>query len=269
MRKDAAARLKATQANKLAWDASAAHHLAGAYWAELQADVVKPGFSCLDDTITSALQSLDIKGKSLVQVCCNNGRETLSLAALGAQKCLGIDQSEAFIAQANSLAALAGSDCSFVCSDIYQLPDTIRRDFDAALITIGVLNWMPDLPRFFDQVAGLLKPGGALVIYETHPFLEMVEPRSDDPFRLVHSYFKETPFVDTDPIVYDGNYQGEVSPSYWFLHNIGEVLNATLKAGFAIKGFTEFPHSNREVDYDQYEDQVAQMPLSYLLMARK
>ena len=92
----------------------------------------------------------------------------------------------------------------------------VRRDFDAALITIGVLKWMPDLPGLFAQVAGLLKSNGALVIYETHPFLEMVEPRADDPFRLLHSYFQKAPFVETAPIVYDGNYQGEVSPSYWF-----------------------------------------------------
>ncbi|WP_367153206.1 methyltransferase domain-containing protein, partial [Leisingera sp. F5] len=59
---------------------------------------------------------------------------------------------------------------------MYSLPSGIRRDFDFAVITIGVLNWMPDLGRFFQSVAGLLRPGGRLVIYETHPVLEMFEP---------------------------------------------------------------------------------------------
>ena len=122
MSKDYAARLMATQANKLAWHASAARHLAGARWAELQTEVTQTGSFCLDDTLKYALQSLDLKEKSAVQVCFNNGRETLSLAALGVRNCLGIDQSEAFIAQANALPTLAKSDCTFLCSDIYRLP---------------------------------------------------------------------------------------------------------------------------------------------------
>jgi hypothetical protein len=38
-------------------------------------------------------------------------------------------------------------------ADIYALPASVRRDCDVALITVGVLNWMPDLPRFLREVA--------------------------------------------------------------------------------------------------------------------
>ncbi len=40
---------------------------------------------------------------------------------------------------------------------------------------------MPDLARFFRVVAGLLRPGGQLVIYETHPVLEMFDPEVETP----------------------------------------------------------------------------------------
>jgi hypothetical protein len=94
------------------------------------------------------------------------------------------------------------------------LPDTCPRDFDVALITIGVLNWMPDLPRFFQAVASLLRSSGQLVIYETHPMLEMFYPQTDDPFKPDTSYFRTAPFIETGAITYDGSTPDDVSESY-------------------------------------------------------
>ncbi len=260
---------KVTAANRQAWDASAPYHRAGDAWARLVTDLRQPGFSCLDATLTKALQNLPVAGKSVAQVGCNNGREVLSLASLGAANVLGIDQSKAFLDQARELAAHAKSSAVFLCADIYALPDDTPRNFDVALITIGVLYWMPDLPRFFTILAGLLKPGGVLLIYETHPFLEMMDPGKADPARLVYSYFRTEPFVETDPIVYEGAPAAEISPSYWFLHRVGDILNAAIAAGLRIESFTEFPHSNREDLYDKYENQPAQLPMCFTLTARK
>jgi len=73
--------------------------------------------------------------------------------------------------------------------------------------------------------------------------------------------------VDTDPIVYDGANEGDVSPSYWFIHKISDVLNGCIAAGLQVTRFDEFPHSNREVEYDCYEGQAAQLPMCYMLRA--
>lgn len=258
-----------TAANRQAWNDSAARHKTGENWQRLVAGFSKPGFSNFDETLTAALRNIDLHGKSIVQIGCNNGRETLSLAAFGARDCLGIDQSDEFIAQANELNQIAKQNCRFVRADIYALPKDIPRDFDLALITIGVLNWMPDLVRFFQVVSGMLRPGGQLLIYETHPFLEMFEPKADNPYLPAHSYFRADPFIDTDPIVYDGTGGGTVAPSYWFIHTLGDILGGCIAAGMQITRLEEFPHSNREVDYDLYEGQAAQIPMCYLLEARK
>lgn len=61
---------------------------------------------------------------------------------------------------------------------------------------------MPDMTLFFSHVARVLKPGGVLVVYETHPFLEMLDPESDDPWRIENSYFHKEPVVETSEIVY-------------------------------------------------------------------
>ena len=67
---------------------------------------------------------------------------------------------------------------------------------------------MPDLADFFKVVSGLLVEGGHLVIYETHPFLEMFDPKSTEPFTPSFSYFARTPFISENALVYDGSDAG-------------------------------------------------------------
>ncbi len=257
-----------TRSNRDAWNASAAAFEDKADWHEIVAGVQKCGFSSFDATMTQTLRALDIKGARAVQIGCNNGRELLSLPSFGAVPVLGIDISSAFLDQARKLAQIAGSDCRFLCADIYDLPEDVMRGFDLAIITIGVLNWMPDLPRFLEVVAGLLAPGAALVIYETHPFLEMFDPDHGDPYRPSRSYFDKTPAAWSQTITYDGS-AGEPGPtSYWFTHGLGEIVTACAAAGLRVERLSEHPHSNREPDYDIYEDQPAQLPLCYTLVAR-
>ena len=258
-----------TVMNKAAWNASAAAFEAGDNWKELLAQVGRKGFSVLGETLTNTLQGLGFEGRRVVQIGCNNGRELLSLPALGMMPELGIDQADEFLQQARKLAAKAGSDCRFLCADIYDLPKDVPDDFDLGLITIGVLNWMPDLQRFFSVVAGLLKPGAPLVIYETHPMLEMFDPESPDPFTPARSYFETQPQSWEETITYDGS-DGVAGPAlFWFSHTMGDIVTACVRAGFEIERLTEHPHSNREVDYDIYEGREAQVPMCFTLVARK
>jgi len=258
-----------TDANRASWDACAPLHGSGAQWDALLTAAAQPGFSVLDGCLAQTLLALDVQGKSVVQIGCNNGRELLSLTALGAVPALGIDQSRAFLGQAAQLASAAGSDCRFLCANVYELPEDTSKRHGLGLITIGVLNWMPDLPGFFARVANLLAVGAPLVIYETHPFLEMFDPRADQPFTPATSYFKRAPFVSEEAITYDGTDGGKSPASYWFVHSMGDILTACVGAGLVLERLTEHPHSNREVDYDQYERREPQLPLCFTLVARK
>lgn len=177
----------AIESNRQAWNDSARHHQDSPDWQALLNDVAQAEFCCLDDTSRGLL---DVDGKDVIQLGCNNGRESLSLFALGARSVVGVDQSAAFLEQARELNSRSPHTAEFVESDIHHLPASLHNRFDVALITIGVLNWMPDIGEFFRHVAQVLKPGGKLVIYETHPFLEMVDPQAEDPFRLASSYFR-------------------------------------------------------------------------------
>lgn len=255
--------------NRNAWNASAEQHRNSSTWQTLVASVDQPGFSCLDATLTGVLQKIGVGGKSILQLGCNNGRESLSLFALGARSVTGVDQSSAFLEQARELAARSPYSPHFVEADIHALPSSLNERFDLVLITIGVLGWMPDMKAFFGHAARTLKPGGKLVIYETHPFLEMLDPESADPWRIDCSYFQSEPFVDDRAIVYEGQGEATGAVSYWHIHRLGDILTGIVSAGFELKDFTEYPHSNREDIYDVYEEGEVQVPMCYTLLAVK
>jgi len=107
------------------------------------------------------------------------------------------------------------------------------------------------------------------VIYETHPVLDMFEPQGETPHVLQYSYFRTEPFITEDEIVYDGSATGKAPPSYWHFHTMGAIVTGCASAGLQTAELTEFAHSNREVDYDIYVGNEAQLPLCYTLTAVK
>ena len=185
-------------ANREAWEEVAPLHREHNQAQLLKAFKV-PGYSCLDEIETAVLRDIGVDGKDVAQLCCNNGRELLSVKNLGAGRCVGFDQAEGFIAQARELAAAGAIDCDFVCSEIHEISSDYDAAFDLVTITIGVLSWMPDIAAFMAVPARLLRPGGRLFIYEQHPIIEMVTPgEADDPVVWEDSYFRDTPFVDCE-----------------------------------------------------------------------
>lgn len=259
---------KAIAANRLAWDACAPLHGQGPEWDALLHAAAQPGFCELDYNLKRTLQTLNVQCLRAAQVGCNNGRELLSLATLGAVPVLGIDQSGAFLAQAQRLSQASGLHPRWLQADIHQLPADVEP-VDLVIITIGVLNWMPDLDSFMAAVARLMLPGACLVINETHPLLEMFDPASATPFEPTVSYFDKGPHVFTQAITYDGSDGGQAPPAHWFVHTLGDVVNACTANGLQLQRLTEHPDLNREAEYALYAQRAAQLPLSYTLVAQR
>ena len=260
---------EAVEANRQAWDAAAEHHRAHQQWDSLVEGFARPGYSCLDDVETAIWQDLGLEGRSVAQLCCNNGRELLSVRNLGAEPCVGFDQSAAFLEQARELNALAGQDCRFVEGDVLAAPREFDGAFERVFTTIGVYGWLPDLARFFAVAARLLRPGGVYFAYESHPILNMFEPDAEDPLRPVDSYFRDRPFVETASLDYFGRADYEAPTHYWFVHPLSEIVGACLGAGLVLEHFQEYPHNIDAAALDIYQGQVAQLPLSFSLVARK
>ncbi len=254
--------------NLVAWEEAAPIH-ARHNMARLLEGFSTPGFSVLDDIQTERLKANGIDGADIVQICCNNGQELLSTKALGAKRLLGIDGTEGFVAQGRELAAAGGIEAEFVATNIYELSEAYRGAFDIALITIGVLSWMPDLQRFFRIAESLLKPGGVLLINEQHPVIEMMEPGGrDDPVEFELSYFDETPYVDASGLDYYGGEEYDATPNTSFMHKMSDIIMAGIGAGMTIQHFEELPDHISNTWYNVEASGVG-LPMSYVLEFRK
>jgi SAM-dependent methyltransferase len=59
------------------------------------------------------------------------------------------------------LAERLGLEMQFVESDVYSALDLLEPEsFDFVFTGVGVLCWLPDVKRWAQVVAGLLRPGG-------------------------------------------------------------------------------------------------------------
>jgi SAM-dependent methyltransferase len=260
-----------TAANQQAWNASADFHRAGADWDRLVEGFGERGFSCLDAVETAALEELDVAGRDVVQICCNNARELLSVRNMGAARCVGFDQAGSFLEQGRELAAVAGQEIELVETDIYRIGAEYDGAFDLALITIGVFGWMPDLAAFMSLPARLLKPGGRLFIHEEHPVVNMFDPEARQPLEPTIDYFRKEPLKEEGAIVYDGSAtpQDEALTHWWFVHTLADVMTAALDAGFTLERYREFPNNISSVEFDIYQNRQTSMPMSYTMVWRR
>ncbi len=259
-----------TEANRAAWNSTAPRHAAAAYKGLLE-NFAQPGYSRLSAFEQGRLEEIGIRGKDIVQLSCNNGRELLSLKNLGAGRCVGFDISDEFIEQARGLAQAGNIECEFVRSSVYDISAEYDGSFDLAYITIGALGWLPDIDGFFAVVARLLRPGGFVFIYEMHPILDMFENAPEyraDPLRIYHSYFKADPYADTTGLDYIGNTSYEGPISYWFHHKLSDVITALLRSHLSIRAFDEYDHDISEV-FKHLEPLPVKPPLSYILVGQK
>jgi len=229
-----------TQQTIASWNEAAARH--EAINQSLFDSVKRKTFNNLNPDFNKLIDSISIKNKDVVQVCCNNGIDLISVKNKGAGSCLGIDGSEAFIAQAKELSvATRHSDIEFLCSDIYALTDEFQSKFDVLIVTVGVIYWMPDLNHFMKICAGLLKPNGQIVMEEMHPILGMYE--EGNPSYAATSYFEKEPFKDEtglDYFTYE-NYEGK--PNYWFQHTVSDLITAAIKAELTLVHFKELSYN--------------------------
>lgn len=256
------------EANRQSWDEAAPVH-AKLKMADLLAGFAMPGYSCLDEIETGILERIGVAGKAVAQLCCNNGRELLSVRNMGAARCVGFDISQAFLDQGRQLAAAGGIDCEFVAGSVYDIPSSYDGQFDLVTVTIGALGWLPDIDGFFAVVERLLKPGGRIFIYEMHPVLVMFEPGEEKtPLDIRYSYFVTEPFRDDSGLDYYGGERRPSKPNYWFHHKLSDIIGGCLSHRLVPEHFVEYDFDISGV-HAALGREARRPPMSYTLVARK
>lgn len=181
----------------------------------------------------------DIKGKSILHLQCHFGQDTISLGRMGART-TGVDFSDLAIDKAKSLANECQVEVSFICCDIYDLPNHLDSQFDIVFTSYGTIGWLPDLNRWAAIIARYLKPGGKFIMAEFHPVVWMFD---DDFQNIAYNYFNTKAIIESESGTY-ADREAEISQKFvvWN-HSLSAVFTGLLQQNLTINQFLEFDYS--------------------------
>jgi len=195
------------------------------------------GNSSLNEIELDVLGS--VSGKKILHLQCHFGQDTISLARMGATT-VGVDLSDKAIAKARELAQETQADATFVCADIYDLPNHLAGEFDIVFTSYGTIGWLPDLDKWAKVIQHFLKPKGQFLIVEFHPVVWMFD---DDFSEIKYNYFKDGAIIETESGTY-ADKEAAISQDYvMWNHSISEVMNSLIQNGISIKSFDEYDYS--------------------------
>lgn len=222
------------QINKESWNQRVAPHVASDFY---QMENFLQGATSLKEIELPLLA--DVSGERILHLQCHFGQDSLSLARMGA-KVTGVDISDKAIDQARKLNDELGLDVTFICCDIYDLPDHLEGTFDRVFCSYGTIVWLPDMSRWADIISRYLKPGGAFVFIDFHPILEMY---SADFSEVFYGYFNTEAFEEVDTGTYAEKDANIVLKTVTWNHSLSEVFMALIESGLSIKAFQEYDFS--------------------------
>lgn len=216
-----------------------------------------------------------VTGLDVVHLQCHIGTDTIALARRGA-RVVGLDFAPSAIAAGVKLAARCDLAIEFVEANVYDAASVLApRTFDVVYTGIGAIGWLPDLERWTEVVAALLRPGGFLFLSEFHPMWLAVikdgrticQPAIDAPFQR---WIAKGSYADPEaPLTNAATWER--------LHALGDVFGAVLDAGLTIELFREFDRTVCPTPWLQLRDDglwhfppdAHRFPLMYSLRARK
>ncbi|MDN0199167.1 class I SAM-dependent methyltransferase [Streptomyces sp. S.PNR 29] len=187
----------------------------------------------------------ELTGRDVLHLQCHLGTETIAFARRGA-RAVGLDFSAASVTAATGIAAKAGVEVRYVQANVYDAVEALQgRRFDVVYTGKGALCYLPDLRRWAEVVARLLRPGGRLYVVEFHPLLNALGPKpgpGEGPELLLrHDYLGGAGPVHRDAThtYTDGPAVQGATDCYEWTHGIGEVLNALVDAGLTVRRLRE------------------------------
>jgi ubiquinone/menaquinone biosynthesis C-methylase UbiE len=189
----------------------------------------------------------EVAGKHVLHLQCGTGDSTAELAELGALA-TGLDISGEALEVARERVPTA----AFIQGDVQALPTELRRGrFDLVYTGGGVLSWVLDLEPWGHGVATALKPGGQLLLYDTHPVVKCL----DAALHWRESYFRTEVEPDTGWETTD-----EQRERLW---QLGQIVTAIADAGLVVTRLDEVPSDRRR------QRQDPRVPGEFLLLALK
>ena len=187
-----------------------------------------------------------VKGKRVLHLQCHVGRDSLTLAQRGAEV-VGLDFSAPAIEAARRLANELGLAvrASFVHADLYDAVKVIPppHGFDLVFVTWGAICWLPDISRWTQIVATMLRPGGELYLADGHPAAYVFDDEAGSPGGMpgwFAPYFSRNPLVNADPGDYvDPGARLTNATTYNWIHPLSDVVTSLIASGMTLNWLHE------------------------------
>ena len=150
----------------------------------------------------------------------------------------GLDFSPPAVEFANRLACELGLASRFVEANVYDAVETLGATYDVVYTGLGALCWLPDLERWADVVAQLVRPGGMVYVAEFHPMSDVF---GDDDLTVTHPYFQgPEPLVWNEPGTYaDLDATTSQNHSFEWIQPVSRVIDVLLRRGLVLETFRE------------------------------
>src|SRR4029078_9420982 len=179
---------------------------------------------------------VDVANVELLHLQCHIGTDTLAWARHGA-RVVGLDFSPEAVAAATELASEVGlgDQTEFVAANVYDAPAALGgRQFDVVYTGIGALSWLPDIGRWAETVAALIKPGGVLYVFEIHPFLWVFDDEGAEP-AVAWDYFAEVHWDNSAESYADRDAPTQHNRTHERNWGIGGVVSAVVDCGLTLE----------------------------------
>lgn len=255
--------------NKQSWNARTDVHLTSDFY---DMEGFLKGKSSLNSIELELLGN--IQGKSILHLQCHFGQDTISLNRLGAEV-TGVDLSDKAIENAKRIAGETNSTATFICCDIYDLPNHLNKQFDIVFTTYGTIGWLPDLDKWGKLISKFLKPNGQFIFVEFHPVVWMFDTNFE---KIDYNYFNSGPIIETESGTYADKESNIMQEYVSWNHSMSEVVTSLIKNGLEITAFNEYDYSpyncfNKTIEVEpkkyRIEHLANNIPMVYAIKALK